>query len=204
MFILQMPRKRVSSRQQINIEEIRDGVLILSGGEYRAVASVNSINFELRSEEEQDAVIENYQSFLNSLPCTLQILIRVKEIDINSYLKSFTPLIKSEAEEVYKNQAINYRKFVSGLVKSNKILTRRFYFVISCKSLGDDSLQAYDEQLRLNMDILSRGLSRLGINLKPLTSMEVLGLFYDFYCPSTSKLQPLNQKVIDMIGKSYI
>src|SRR5438045_4119986 len=84
--ILQKSRAKASARQQINIRGVNDGVLMLTKGRFRVVLEVSSINFELKSEDEQDALIDTYESFLNSLPCPLQIIIRIRELDMDNYL----------------------------------------------------------------------------------------------------------------------
>src|SRR5437762_4112110 len=87
IFLFHKSNKKMSSRQQINIKEVKDGVLILPGNQYRTVIETSSINFELKSDEEQDVLIDSFQNFLNSLSCPLQILIRVREIDVDHYLE---------------------------------------------------------------------------------------------------------------------
>lgn len=83
MFTLPKSKTKLSSRNQIAIKGVRDGILILPRNQYRAVLKVSSLNFELRSEEEQDAIIDTYESFLNSVGSSLQILIRTREIDMD-------------------------------------------------------------------------------------------------------------------------
>ncbi|MGH7238597.1 MAG: TraC family protein, partial [Candidatus Saccharimonadales bacterium] len=77
MSIFRKQNRAISSRRQINIKAIDDDILTLPNGRFRAVLEVSSVNFELKSEAEQDTLVETYQSFLNSLPCALQILVRV-------------------------------------------------------------------------------------------------------------------------------
>ena len=83
MFALQKSKTKASSRAQINIKGVRDGILLLPHNQYRVVLEVSSLNFELKSEEEQDAIIDTYESFLNSVGSNLQILIRTREIDMD-------------------------------------------------------------------------------------------------------------------------
>ena len=99
MFALQKSKSKTSSRNQIAIKGVRDGVLMLPNNEYRAILQVSSLNFELRSEEEQDAIIDIYESFLNSVGSSLQILIRTREIDMDKYLEDLTERLDDETEE---------------------------------------------------------------------------------------------------------
>ena len=73
----------ISSRQQIQIKEVVDNILVLPNNEYRQILETSSVNFELKSEEEQDVIIDSFQNFLNALPCQIQILVRVREVDID-------------------------------------------------------------------------------------------------------------------------
>ena len=104
MFPFQKSGKKVSSRRQIKIKEVKDDVLILPDNQYRVIIETSSINFELKSEDEQDVLIDSFQNFLNSLPCPVQILIRVREIDVDHYIEDVTKSRNKETESVYKNQ----------------------------------------------------------------------------------------------------
>jgi hypothetical protein len=83
---------------------VRDGILILPNNQYRAILEVAALNFELRSDEEQDAIIDTYESVLNSVGVPLQILIRTREIDMDKYLEDLQDRRKDEKEEIYRDQ----------------------------------------------------------------------------------------------------
>ena len=203
MSILRKSNKKTSSRNQIDIEGISDGILKLPGNQYRIALQVSSVNFELKSEAEQDALIETYQSFLNSLSYPMQILIRIRELDLDKYLDEFKDSVASETEAIYKTQVANYSEFVSSLVVTNKILARSFYVVIPF--IGDESdNEIFKEQLGLYSDMAAKGLARLGIHSKKLSSLEILDLFYSFYSPSQSKRQPLSKQTLNLLSRSYI
>ncbi len=203
MFILQKSNKKVSSRKQIDIEGVRDGVLILPDGHYRTVLSASSINFELKSEAEQDALIDTYQSFLNSLACPLQIVVRIREMDMDKYLEEFESRIANESVEIYKTQIQNYTEFVQSLISNNKILSRHFYVVLPFDD-KDADFDMVKEQLNLNMDIVAKGLSRLGMQSRQLSSLEILDLFYTFYNPAQAKRQPISHQTLTLLNESYI
>lgn len=196
-------KKKASSRQQIDIQGVSDGILLLPNNHYRAVLHISSLNFELKSEAEQDAIIETYQSFLNSLATPLQILIRVREMDMDKYLAEFAERVKDEPEEIYKNQIENYTSFVRSLISANKILTRHFYIVIPYNDKEKD-FDLVKEQLALTIDIVGKGLARLGMQSRQLTSMEVLDLFYSFYNPTQAKRQPLSSQTMQLLTESYL
>lgn len=204
MFALQKSKKRSSSREQIDIKGVRDGVLILPGNEYRVVLNVSSVNFELKSEDEQDAIIDTYESFLNSVGSPLQIVIRTREIDMDKYLDDLRERLAGETEEIYKKQITNYDEFIRSLFTTNKILTRNFYVVIPYMAYSKLDFEMVKEQLNLTMDIVSKGLGRLGMQSRQLTDLEVLDLFYSFYSPEQAKIQPLTEQALRLVHSSYI
>lgn len=203
MSILQKSNNKTSSRPQINIKGVRDGILMLPGNRYRAVLEVSSVNFELKSEDEQDALIDTYESFLDSLPCPLQILVRIRELDMDKYLTDIHGLLEGEQEDIYRTQIENYSEFVQSLVVDNKILSRHFYVVLPY-SASDGDFESAKEQLNLTADMVSKGLMRLGMHSRELDSLEVLDLFHTFYNPQQAKHQPLSEQVAHLLNSSYI
>ncbi|HUD06949.1 MAG TPA: TraC family protein [Candidatus Saccharimonadales bacterium] len=203
MFTLQKSNKKASSRRQIDIKGAKDGILMLPSEQYRVVLQVSAVNFELKSEAEQDALIDTYQSFLNSLPCPLQILIRIREMDMDRYLDEFNSRLENEKEPVYRAQIKNYSEFVSGLITTNKILARHFYVVIPFSGKEHD-FEVIKEQLMLSSDIIAKGLARLGMQSRQLTSLEILDLFYSFYNPGQAKRQPLAKQTFELLNRAYM
>lgn len=192
-------KKSASARHQINIKEVKDGVLVLPGNKYRVILETSAVNFELKSEEEQDQIIDTFQNFLNGLPCSVQILIRTRELDIDSYLEDFMAHNNHETNEVYKIHLKEYGQFIKKLVSGNKILTRKFYIVISTAGEIGRDFSVIKEQLRLNQDIIVKGLERLGMKTRQLGNLEILDLFYSFYNSSKLKTQPLTHKTFEAI-----
>ncbi len=203
MFTLKKSNNKTSNRKQIAIKGVRDGILLLPGSNYRVVLQLSSINFELKSEAEQDALIDTYQSFLNSLDIPLQINVRVREMDMDKYLENFSKRMNQEDEKIYKDQVKNYTDFVRSLITTNKILSRYFYIVIPLNESEKD-FDLIKEQLALRTDIVAKGLSRMGIQSRMLDSMEVLDLFYSFYSPDQSRRQPLRNQTMQLLTEAYL
>jgi hypothetical protein len=204
MWLFSKSENNVSSRNQIQIKEVKDGILILPGQEYRAVIETSSINFELKSEEEQDVLIDGFQNFLNSLPFSVQILVRVREVDINRYLDKTLEFKTKEKEKVYQNQIDNYCSFIKNLVSGNKILSRRFFIIIPYQpEIKEKDFSLIKEQLKLNTDIITHGLEKLGMKTKQLHSLELLDLFYGFYNSDQLKTQALNKETIKALSQNY-
>lgn len=203
--MFQKSKAKVSSRRQIRIKEVKDNILVLPGNKYRAILETSAINFELKSEDEQDVIIDSFQNFLNSLPCSLQILIRIREVDIDKYLEEFAKKQDKEEEQVYKDHVGNYCEFIQDLVSGNKILSRRFYVVIPYDVTdGKNDFNLVKEQLLLNLDIVIKGLEKLGMKTRILDSLEILELFFTFYNSDQIKSQPLKGETFkQMFDQSY-
>lgn len=180
---------------------VKDGILMLPRNHYRMVLEVSSVNFELKSEDEQDALIDTYESFLNSLPCPLQILVRIRELDMSKYLADLESKLDNEKEAIYKSQIENYSEFVQDLVTNNSILSRHFYVVLPHTA---DDFDDAKEQLAINSDMVSKGFSRLGMHTRQLGSLEVLDLFHTFYNPDQAKRQPITEQVVQLLNSSYV
>lgn len=204
MFTLQMPKTKSSSRKQIAIKGVRDGLLLLPNNQYRAILQVSALNFELKSEQEQDAIIDTYENFLNSIGTNLQILIRTREIDMDKYLGDLAEHLKDEDEPIYQKQLQNYDEFIRSLIANNKILTRHFFLIIPYTSSGKTDFELVREQLNLKVDIVSKGMTRLGMHTRQLSSLEVLDLFYSYYNPVQAKIQPLTEQALSLIHTALV
>jgi hypothetical protein len=203
MFALPKLSKNGSSRHQIAIKGVEDNVLILPNNEYRVIIETSSINFHLMSEDEQDAVVDIYRAFLNSLSFPIQILQKVRALDLDDYLQGFEAKKDKETVKVYKDQIDGYTKYVKSLVKTNKILSRQFYIVIPYHAKGKETLEIAREQLANQLAIAEKGLGNVGIKTRLLSSLELLDLFYSSYNASDAKQQPLTQQTIDLLQKNY-
>ncbi len=191
---------KASSRRQINIKEVKDGILVLPGDRYRVILETSAINFELKSEMEKDSLTDNFQTFLNSLPCPIQIIVRTRELDIDSYLEEFDKYQNKETEEVYKQQLKNYAVFIKKLVLGSKILSRRFYIVIPYKVTHENNEFSFIKaQLQLSEDIITKALEKLGIKVRHLGNLEILDLFYNIYNPTQIKTQPLSKRAFSSL-----
>lgn len=193
-------KNKTSSRRQIQIKEVKDNILILPNLEYRVILETSSVNFELKSEAEQDVLIDGFQNFLNSLNCQLQILVRVREVDVDHYIEDILRLKENEKEKVYLNQLDDYCHFIRNLVAGNKILSRKFYVVIPYRGEGKNKdFKLIKEQLKLLSDIVIKGIEKLGMKARTLNSLEILDLFYSFYNPNQIKTQMLSKETLQKL-----
>jgi len=204
MFAIQKSKSKQSSRNQIAIKGVKNNILILPHEQYRVILEVTPVNFELRSEEEQDAIIDTYESFLNSVGTKFQILIRTREIDMDRYLDDLRQQLDGEVELIYRQQLENYDEFIRSLIQSNKILTRHFYIIIPFAGTNKVDFDHVREQLNLTLDIIAKGMTRLGTHSRQLSNIEILDLFYSFYSPTQSKIQPLKDKALQLIHSTLV
>lgn len=183
--------KTGSAIDQIGIIGARDGMLLMTNNCYCCVIETSAVNFELKSEAEQDALIEIFQSFLNSLNSKVQFIVRVREIDLDHYMDDLAHKRELENNPVYRSQIESYSQFVRSLVSLNKILSRNFYVCIPLELKNKQDMDSMREQLALKTEIVARGLQRLGMHARQLDSLELLNLFYSFFNPVQAKTQPL-------------
>lgn len=199
-----------SAQEFINIDSIRDGVVLMQDGGLRAVLMASSLNFALKSEDEQDAITFQYQNFLNSLDFSLQFVIHSRKLNILQYLDVLRDRIKEEPNELLKVQIEEYVDFVKSFVDLSNIVTKTFYVIIpfnpsfaakggfwkpfasllkppsaSQKKMGgQNQFQEFKNQLFQRVDEVSLGLVRVGVRTVPLNTEELIELFYGLYNPT--------------------
>lgn len=191
-----------SVQQKIIIEDIRDGVIVLQGGDMRGVLMASSVNFSLKSTEEQDSLIFKYQSFLNSLDFPVQILTVSRHLNIDGYLASIEQKKKEQTSELLRIQITEYLDFIKNLVQVGNIMDQAFYVIVplarmekkeagvlekfglSQKPAANEENKSFDElksQLWQRLEYLSGGLASMGVKSTPLNTEEITQLFYRLY-----------------------
>lgn len=191
----------------VDISEIRDDILVLKNGSLRALIEVGSINFELKSQDEQTAIITAFQDFLNSIDFPLQIVIHSRKLDITPYIENLNRQIEKIDHELLRIQAIEYERFVSGLTELTDIMSKKFYIVAPfylleapvtqkgilgslkaviqpskvIKKIDDIQFETYKIQLMQRVELIYGGLMRIGLNIKLLKSEELEKMFSNLY-----------------------
>jgi hypothetical protein len=130
-------KPQTSTQRFLDIAEIRDDLVVLNDGTVRGVLLVSSINFDLKSEDEQSAIISGYVSFLNTLDYPLQVLIQSRPLNIDDYLDRIKKVEKEQTNELLRMQTADYREFVQELLTMEKIMSKRFYVVIPYSAVSD-------------------------------------------------------------------
>jgi hypothetical protein len=120
----------ISTQSHLDIAEIKQGTVVLKDGALRAVIVVSSTNFSLKSQEEQNALIAAYQSFLNSLDFPIQVLMQSRKLDINSYLDKLRGIMQAQTNELLRLQTQEYIEYITKLVEFASIMNKTFYVVV--------------------------------------------------------------------------
>jgi len=123
-------KEAFSSQSLISLSQIKKGILILKNGSLRSVLEVSGINLDLKSEDEQNTILNNWRNLLNNLDFSLEIIIHSRRLNINPYLNFLQEKISQEQLELLKIQGEDYYSFVTGLVTENNIMRKKFYLVI--------------------------------------------------------------------------
>lgn len=192
---------QISTQQFLEIKQIREGILLLRNRSLRSILMVSSLNFALKSEEEQQAIIYQFQNFLNSLDFSIEILIQSRILNITGYLDKLKKAETAQENELMKIQIVEYRKFISELVAGRQILSKTFFLVIPFTlieipkmgskkevDLSQEQFQRAKAQLRQRVEFVSLGLRRCGLQCTHLNSQELIELFWSLYHPEEAEI----------------
>ena len=197
------------TQQFLEFKQIREGVVVLKNRTLRGILMVSSINFDLKSEEEQRAIIYQFQSFLNSLDFSCQILVRSRRLNITGYFDKLKELEKQQENELLKVQTAEYRKFVESIVEEGTIMRKEFFIVVPFTlseaagltggglkgllgkggvGMSEEVFQRCREQLWQRMEFVAIGLRRCGLTAVPLTTPEIIELFWSWHHPREAEV----------------
>ncbi|GAC1392531.1 MAG: hypothetical protein NVSMB46_08670 [Candidatus Saccharimonadales bacterium] len=210
-----------STQNTLQIAEIRDGIVIMNDGSFRTVIMVKSINFDLMSPQEREAVEYSYQGFLNSLYFPIQIFLRSQKVDLRPYIDRLDK-IRGEHENMLLALLMDdYLGFINQLASQTNIMDKKFYVTIpyfpiadiqkaitqsknffsglvglfSTKeqhvTINEADLEKAKDELRNRVQSVLSGLQQCGIPGLPLDTQELIELYYDSYNPDTATRQPL-------------
>lgn len=200
-----MPQEIASTQSFVEIKEIRDGVVYLKNGGLRKILIVSGINFDLKSQEEQELILGAFQDFLNTIDYPVQFFIHSRKVNINSYLDKVKQREKQETNELLKIQINDYIDFVSSFVKENPIINKTFFVVVPYNptisisqvkkglfgfmsgrggnTSKKETLEKSIQQLNYRVDQVINGLEQIGLRVNSLKDEELIELFYNLYNP---------------------
>lgn len=206
-----------STQDFVPVSEVRDGIVVLKDGTFRAILLASSINFALKSEDEQTAFIVQFQNFLNSLDFSCQIFIQSRMLDIRPYIATLEVAYKKQLDDLMRVQIREYIEFVKSFTEAANIMTKNFFVVVpyspnstvikgarsllpsfgSAKPPAEAANKSFEEhvsQLEQRISIVQQGLIRTGVRTVQLGTEEAVELLYKMFNPGEdSKPMPLSE-----------
>lgn len=212
-----------STQQLIPIDTIREDMVILKGGFMRAVLSVSSLNFALKSAEEQEAIIFEYQNFLNSLEFPLQIFVTSRFANVDGYLETLQQQYYLQKSPLLQMQTQEYIKFVKTFTENTDVVSTEFYLVIPFStievrteqggaldrlkstataggkvgSLNYGAFSRYRGDLMQRVDFVAAGLHRIGLRARVLTTPELIALYWSLYNSGDLKKKSVMRSIFE-------
>lgn len=210
------PKAGPPTQRYLDIAEVRENIVVMKDGTMRTVLMVSSINFALKSDDEQQAVVQGYMQFLNSLEHPLQICIQSRKMNIDGYLARLKAQEDTIANELLKTQIRDYTSFIKELVDLGEIMQKRFFVIVpyslsegaekgkgfftklqnalypaSMVKLNAKQFAERRDALMQRTQMISGGLESMGLSVALLDTQGLIELYYNSYNPEVSETQPL-------------
>ena len=218
--------KRPATQRYLDIQEVRDNLAVLKDCTVRAVILVSSINFALKSSDEQQGVIQAYMQFLNGLDYPLQVVIQSRKMKIGEYIIRMQQASAELKNELLRAQTLDYINFIQELVEGNEIMSKRFYIVIpynpftnrkknfwsraaetlspgSRIRLSETQFSERQHELEQRTSQALGSLNSMGLTGARLDTQSLIELYYNSYNPVLSQSQPLSDVSKLDIDTSY-
>lgn len=224
------PKNTNSTQSTLQLSEVRDGMVIMLDGSFRAVIACKSINFDLMSDREREGVEYSYQNFLNSLNFPIQILVRSERVDIGPYIEKLIGLRRSQDNMLLGVLMDDYINFIDALADEANIMEKSFYIVVPYFPRGDaanfieqgkgffgklfakpqntithidaTNYQKAKDEIKNRVDSVMSGLFQIGIQSVQLDTKALGELYYNYYNPDTALRQPLGD--FDNIATTFV
>jgi len=194
---------KLSTQDFLEFSQIKDNVIILKNKGLRVILMVSSLNFALKSNDEQNAIIYQFQNFLNSLDFSCQILVQSRRLNIIGYLDKLKEIEKKETNELLKNQIAEYQNFINKLISGGSIMQKSFYVVVPfsimemkggsqkipkiIKALTKEDFQRAKIQLMQRVEFVALGLRGAGLQSIPLNNIEIAELLWSLHHPQEAE-----------------
>ncbi|UPA22249.1 TraC family protein [Candidatus Peribacteria bacterium] len=214
---------KLSTQRSLPVGEVRNNTIILKNGGMRAVLAVEALNFNLKSETEQQGIIAGYGAFVNTLTFPLQIVIRSTRTNIDEYLAVVKGIGEKQENELLRNQTLSYVLFMQKLIEMADIMQKRFYVIVPIDhtdrkktmfeqffdwlhpddSAAKASIRSHEfttaaAKLNERVDLISSGLSNIGLHVKRLETRDLIEMLYQTYNPKTSQNQKIPKSMEDL------
>jgi hypothetical protein len=212
------PKPGVPSQRFLDVAEIRDNIVIMRDGTLRSILLVSSINFSLKSVDEQNAIVQAYMQFLNGLDYPIQVVIQSRRMNIDNYMRQLDESEKVLSSDLLKRQIRDYKDFVVQLVKLGDIMQKRFYVVVPLNpatdkgtvqkgfaqrlaeifsptivgKLTEERFQKLQFDLSLRVNQIIGGLASMSLNAVQLDTQSLIEMLYTVYNPELFETQRMS------------
>lgn len=210
-----MPRPQAATQDFVSVRDIRDNVVIQKNGQMCMIVLASSVNFALKSLDEQKAILLQFQQFLNTLDFTLQICVQSRKLNIEPYLTILQGLEAGQNNDLMRIQLREYMEFIRSFTADIDVMSKNFFVVVpyspskldftksvtnllstnrntpTTTSLNDNHFEEHRIQLEQRVGMVTEGLARVGIRTITLQKDELVELFYHVYNPSDTTGSPL-------------
>ncbi len=199
-------QKTAAAQEFVPIKEVRGGVMVLKGGSLVGVMLASSLNFGLKSADEQRAILAQFQNFLNSLDFTVQFFVQSRKLDIRPYIALLDDRLKAQTDDLMKIQVREYIDFIKTFTERANIMSKNFFIVVpysppvldvsktlqqkifggtnlSAKESEEAGFEEHRTQLEQRMSIVEQGITRTGVRTITLGTEEVIELLYKEFNP---------------------
>jgi len=190
---------KASTQSFIEIEEIKDDIVLMKNFSASVVIEVGAVNFWLLSTDEQTSMVYSYAGLLNSLSFPIQVLILSKKMDVSIYLDYLDGKINLQTNDLLKSRIASYKEFIKNVVKKNTVLEKRFFFVVPFSPLelgvsganpGSLNKEYIISRAKTSLypkrDHLLRILAKIGLRASVLQNQQLTELYYNLYNPSST------------------
>ncbi len=199
-----MPKSKPSTQKFVPVKDVRENVVVLKNGQLCMILLASSINFALKSEDEQRAILAQFQSFLNTLDFSMQIYVQSRRLNIEPYIAQLQERETEQYNDLMRIQLREYIDFIRQFTKEVDVMTKNFFVVIpyapaifggTKKGIGSffssttnnstpsDNFVEHRSQLEQRVTIVEQGLNRIGVRTVPLANEELVELYYHIFNP---------------------
>lgn len=195
--------KSEATQNFVPIQEVRDGIVILKDGSMRALLMTSSLNFALKSEDEQQSIIFQFQNFLNSLDFSIQIFLQSRRLDIRPYIGLLENRQKEQTNDLLKIQIKEYIQFIKTFTENTNIMTKTFFIVVPYtppqistskgyqffskkNTTAENKTANFEEdktQLEQRVSVVEQGITRTGVRAVRLGTEEIIEVYYKLFNP---------------------
>lgn len=217
---------KAATQQFLEVNEVKEGVIVLKNNALRGVLMVSSLNFALKSDDEQTAIVFRFQNFLNSLDFSLEIITQSRRLNITGYLDKLKSIEESQTSELLKMQAAGYQRFIRELIVEGSIMSKTFFVVVpftllevsratkeekqqkdSGRRVGrmsEEFFRRARNQLWQRMEYTASGLRGCGLSCAALNTADLIELFWSLHHPEEAEIGYYPEIPPELLGETMM